>query len=166
MKSEIQYAIIGIGAITVLIVLGVSFWPSGGPPAPEEIVEQIETSPQVEQRAAAARQMVYHAPTARREVRQMLDKCDTTEPKVVVPLIEATMKSRDWRSVPRLFELMEHEDVRIRGKAGAAARVIMGADYFFRANDPPEKRAEKLALMRQSYQRMIPEFARVYPEQK
>jgi len=41
--------------------------------------------------------------------------------------------------------------VRIRGKAGAAVRKMLGADYGFRATDPKRKRDEKLKMMRRAY---------------
>jgi hypothetical protein len=106
--------------------------------------------------------MIRHGRRARVEVGRALANYRGEEPEVLVPLVQATMKAGSWQSLPRLFQLMEHSDPRIRGKAGAAASGLMGADYYFRADDSPEKREEILARMRVIYERMKPDLQRVY----
>ena len=61
---------------------------------------------------------------------------------------------------------MEDDDPLVRGRAGAAARQIMGVDFHFRANDPPEKRAKALAAIKSEYQAAIGRYKLFYAEQE
>jgi len=129
---------------------------------PQELEQQVLNAPSIEQKARAARDLVRHGTQAAPQVGRLLHEYHEEEPEVMVPLLEAAGKARRWQDLPRLFELMEHPDPRIRGKAGAAARVIMGADYGFRATDPPRKRAEDLARMKLIYREMLPDLKQYY----
>jgi len=164
--KNVQYLALAVGVLILAVILAVSFWPKGVPDPPEVLEERIVSGESVEQRAQAARDMIYHGEEARGYAGEALSRYERSEPEVLVPLVQSVQKARDWRSIPRLFELMEHPDPLIRGKAGAAASKIMGADYFFRANDPPEKRAEALALMKTIYGNMGSELQRCYPYQE
>ena len=55
---------------------------------------------------------------------------------------------RDEQSMPLLLEAMEDPDPLVRGRSGVAVQKIMKADYYFRANDPPERRRQALAKIR------------------
>ncbi len=59
---------------------------------------------------------------------------------------------RDEQSMPLLIEAMEDPDPLVRGRSGVAVQKIMKADYYFRANDPPEKRREALAKIRTAWE--------------
>lgn len=166
LPKNVQYVVLALGALILVVILAVSFWPEGVPDPPEVLEERIVSGETVEQRAEAARDMIYHGEAARGYAGEALSRYERSEPEVLVPLVQSVQKARDWRSIPRLFELMEHPDPLIRGKAGAAASKIMGADYFFRANDPPEKRAEALARMKEIYANMGSELQRCYPYQE
>ncbi len=102
----------------------------------------------------AARDLIQHGRNARGVAGRTLEQYRGNDPEVLIALIQATAKAGDWESVPRLVELMEHPDVRVRGKAGAAVCIIMGADYGFRAEDPPQKRREAIRLINQIYPTM------------
>jgi hypothetical protein len=82
-------------------------------------------------------------------------------------LIDATAKNLDWRSVPELFEAMESPYPVIRARAAVAAEKIMGIQFFYRAQDPPEQRAKILAQMREEFEAMqrIQRFQKVYADQ-
>lgn len=60
---------------------------------------------------------------------------------------------RDKKSVPVLLQAMEDPDPVIRGKAAVAVGKIMKADFYFRAEDPPKRRAEILQLIRTEWER-------------
>ena len=162
MRTAVYFVILGVGVIAGIVVLGGRFWPGDRPDPPEVLGDRILNAASPKEQAAAAREMVRHGDVARAEIGRVLVQYEGNDTQVMIPLLQATMKSRAWRSVPRLFELMEHPDPRIRGKAGAAASEIMGADYYFRANHSPEKRAEVLARMKGIYKQMKPELERVY----
>jgi hypothetical protein len=126
--------------------------PNSGPVGPD----QQPAEPDVVDPSAreAARALLQHGKAARGVAGRTLEQYRGNDPEVLIPLIQATAKAGDWESVPRLVELMEHPDVRVRGKAGAAVRIIMGADYGFRAEDPPHKRREAIKLINQIYPTM------------
>ncbi|MHC4181327.1 MAG: hypothetical protein ACYSWU_27840 [Planctomycetota bacterium] len=166
MRQTVYYVIIGIGVLTGIVVLAVWLWPEDRPDPPEVLQDRILNSPSVKERAAAAREMVYHGPAARPQVNRVLDQYKGNEPEVMVPLLQASMKTGAWQSLPKLFKLMEHPDPRIRGKAGAAASKIMGADYYFRADDPPQERAKVLARMKDIYEQMKPRLNEYYESPK
>jgi HEAT repeat protein len=54
----------------------------------------------------------------------------------------------DSQSMPQLLAAMEDANAAVRGRAGVAVQRILGADFFFRANDPPEKREDTLQRIR------------------
>ena len=122
-------------------------------------------APSVEVQSQAARDMVRHGPTAKPYVQRALTEYRGNQPEVLVPLLQGAQKQRDYQSIPRLFELMEHEDPRVRGKAGAAVAEIMGADYGFAADDPPERRRVVLQRMRAIHRQMQSEVERHYRSQ-
>jgi len=163
LPKNLQYAILAVGAITIVVVLAVYFWPEDTPDPPEVLYQRIMESESVEVRAEAAEDMVWHGENARGVVGEALSRYESREPEVVVPLIQAVQKARDHKSIPQLFKLMEDPDPRIRGKAGAAVRKITGADYGFRAGDPPEKRAEVLRAIRETYAKFGSNLDEYYP---
>lgn len=141
---------------------------------PEVLSERVLNEDSTEAQVEAARELVRYGeptrtdyqPAARREIRRALARSHGKDPEVRKTLLQAAMKMRDWRSVPEVFKAMEDPDPAIRGRAGAAARIIMGADFYFRANDPPEKRAEIIAVMKREYERMQSIYPIVYPDQE
>lgn len=161
---QIIYGLIIAGGVIAALVSAVRWlWPDEPRLDPPQVLEeQVRSATSTEQKVEAARQLVRHGPQASPQIGRLLREYRADEPEVMVPLLEAAGKARRWQELPRLFELMEHPDVRIRGKAGAAARVIMGADYGFRATDPPQKRAEDLARMKAIYREMLPRLQEFY----
>lgn len=165
MRQTIYYLILAAGALTAVVILSIRFWSIDRLDPPEVLEERILSSPQAEEKAAAAHDLVRHGKRARAEVGRLLSNYRDDDPQVMVPLLQAAMKARTWQSLPRLFDLMEHPDARIRGKAGAAASKIMGADYGFHADDPPKDRARVLAKMKAIYEQMKPDLQRFYQGQ-
>lgn len=55
---------------------------------------------------------------------------------------------RDAESTPMLLDAMQDQSALVRGRAGVAVKKILGADFFFRAEDPPEKRHEVIQRYR------------------
>jgi hypothetical protein len=162
----------------VLVALGVAVaamvawwcWPSGAQRVdpPQVLQERVLQGSSPEVQSQAAQDMVKYKPSeeARTSVHQALAEYRGNEPEVLVPLVQSVLKQRDHKSLPRLLDLMEHPDPRVRGKAGAALSEIMGADYGFRAGDPPEKRRKVLKYVREIYPAMLPKIERFYSEQQ
>ena len=59
---------------------------------------------------------------------------------------------RDEESMSALLESMEDPDPVIRGRAAAAVRKVMGADYYFRADDPPQRRKQVIAIIKKQWE--------------
>jgi hypothetical protein len=166
LPTKVQYSIIAAGVLTVTVVSAIYLWPERRPDSPEVLFQRILSSKSVEEQAQAAEDMIYHGEAARGYAGEALTRYEGDAPEVILPLLQATMKARDWRHLPRVFDLMEHDNSKIRGRAGVAARKILGADYFFRANDPPEKRAALLEQMRKDFEEAKPFYEDYYPYPK
>ena len=80
---------------------------------------------------------------------------ESKNPGVRANALQALGGLNDIESMPMLLSAMEDDDVMVRGRAGSAATMILGADYFFRAEDPPQKRKAILGAMRKSYQQLL-----------
>jgi hypothetical protein len=156
-NNTVYFIIIGVGVVVGLVMLGLRMLPEEEKIEPPQVLaEQIlQSKTPVKQRAIAARKMIVHGRAARPEIRRVVESYKGNDPEVIIPLVQATAKANNYQSIPRLFELMEHPDVRIRGKAGAAVRKMMGADYGFRATDSKQKREEKLNMMRRAHGQML-----------
>jgi len=162
----------------LLVALGVAVaamlawwcWPSSAQreDPPQVLQERVLQGNSPEVQSQAAQDMVKYKASeeARPFVHQALAEYRGNDPEVLVPLVQGVLKQRDYKSLPRLFDLMEHPDPRVRGKAGAAVSEIMGADYGFHAADPPEKRREVLKHIRAIYPKMLPAVERSYSEQQ
>ncbi len=126
MRQAVYGAIIAGGVATALVAAVRWLWPDEPRLDPPPVLEeQVLSATTTEQKVEAARQLVRHGPQASPQIGRLLRDYRDDEPEVMVPLLEAAGKARRWQELPRLFELMEHPDPRIRGKAGAAARTIM-----------------------------------------
>lgn len=139
---------------------------SGRVDPPEVLLERELHGDSVEVQVQAAQDMLQHGEEARPFARRALAEYRGNEPEVLVQLAQGVAKQRDWRSLPRLFELMEHDDPLVRGRAGAAVATIMGADYGFRANAPPEERRKVLAFIRHTHQILLPKIQKFYASQE
>jgi len=59
---------------------------------------------------------------------------------------------RDLESMPVLLDALEDPSPVVRGRAGASIVAILHADFYFRANDPPEKRRKAIKKIRDHWQ--------------
>jgi len=130
------------------------------------VLERVETAPTEVERSQAARDLVRHGEAAREEIHTALVRKQPEEPEVIAPLLQATMKVRDHRSLPTAIDLLDHPDPLVRGRAGAAVREILGADFGFRANDPPEKRAKVVAMIKADYANAHQRIGEFYESQR
>mgnify|MGYP000454058467 CR=1 FL=1 len=162
MRQTVYYGIIGLGILWGAVLLVRWLWFGDRLAPPSVLADRILNAPSAEEKISAAHDMVRHGPVARAEMDRVLATFRTDDPAVAVAVFDAAAAAKCWRSLPKLFDWMEHPDARIRGKAGSAVSVIMGADYFFRASDPPEKRAETLARIKMVYQRLQPELEAIF----
>ena len=89
-------------------------------------------------------------PESAEDLRDVLEKGDSTQARTVAAAKLGEM--RDEESMPVLLRAMEDPDPVIRGRAAAAVRKIMGADYYFRAGDPPKRRKEVIATIKRDWE--------------
>ena len=154
-RQPIYYAVIALG----VICLGFTIWRWVGTAAPDRpsespdvLLEKISSAPAEDDQFRAARDLVRYGREARPQLRQAVAASQDKPAVVRRQLYLGVMKAGDWQSLPELFRAMEHPDPIVRGGAGAAAQGIMGMDFQFRANDPPETRAAILKDMRKEFE--------------
>lgn len=88
-------------------------------------------------------------PESAEDLREVLEKGDSMQARTVAAAKLGEM--RDEQSMPVLLRAMEDPDPVLRGRAAAAVRKIMGADYYFRAGDPPKRRKEVIATIKRDW---------------
>lgn len=166
-REKIYYSAIGGGLLCFVLIIVWQVWPDPIEPLdpPGVLAQRLETAPP-DQKVKAANDFVRHGEAARSEVRSALSQHQRHEPEVVAPLLQATMKNRDYRSMPTLLDLLEHEDPIVRGRAGAAIQKILGADLGFRANAPDEERTRVIKLIRQDYENGMSRMHEFYSGQR
>ncbi|NQT38986.1 MAG: hypothetical protein HQ581_15925 [Planctomycetes bacterium] len=167
-RDYVHYAIIAVAVVAVGATAAWYFIPEATESLdpPEVVAERLNEGVTVETKVEAARDLIRHGEMARVEVRTALAAHRRHEPEVIAPLLQATMKSRDHRSLPTVIELLEHPDPTVRGRAGSAVRKILGADFGFRANDPIEKRQEIIAKIRADFVHSGPRIQQFYEDQR
>jgi hypothetical protein len=62
---------------------------------------------------------------------------------------------RDPDSVPLLLKAMDDPEVVVRGRAANAVRTILGVDFFFKAEERPEKRRAVIQKYRGLYEQWM-----------
>lgn len=167
LNNKVLLLCVGLGAI---VVLGWSWWwfrdDAEHLDPPDVLLERILQAPSAETQAQAARDMVRHGPAAKPFVHRALAEYKGNDTEVMVALLEAVQKQRDWEHIPRLFALMEHDDPRVRARAASAITAVMGADYGFSADAPPEQRREALKRIRAIHKQMQPALEQFYRSQE
>jgi hypothetical protein len=146
--------LIALAAVAVL-ALGVYAWFYGwfgGDPSPARLERRaLHASTEAEQ-AAAASQLAGMGQEARENLRRTYRQ--SPSPRVRAASVLGLGAQRDYESIELLFEAAADESVEVRRHAGVALKKMLGVDMGFRANDPPEKRADILAGMRRAYEEM------------
>ena len=166
-REQIYYTVIGCGVCIIVGVVVWQVWPERVEPLepPPVLAQTLDSSASTEQKVKAANDFVRHGPAARMEVRSAITQHSRYEPEVVAPLVQATMKNRDYRSVPSLIELLDHPDPLVRGRAGTAITKILGADVGYRANMPEAERKKMIEAIKFTYQESLPQLRRHYAGQ-
>ncbi|MCA9270017.1 MAG: hypothetical protein KDA41_16160 [Planctomycetales bacterium] len=164
-REHLYWAFIGGGAVVIGVLVA---WMAGAfqqekplPPVPV-VIERLNKPASAEQQVGAAKDLIRHGAKARTEVRAALANHAKYEPEVMAPLLQATMKNRDYQSMPVLLDLLDHPDPLVRGRAAAAAQQILGGRINYRANDAPEVRAKAAAEIRRQYEELKPRLVEFY----
>jgi hypothetical protein len=138
--------LIGIGLVTWV------YWPRKPTKvSPDELVQEAlngDSPPHVRQQA------VYQL-TAQREVRELRRVLtEGRTPELKVAAVQGLAHAQDIESGPRMFDLLEDPDPQVRGQAGAALTAMLGEDFYFSAEDPPQKRRAIAASMRKRFEQL------------
>jgi hypothetical protein len=165
-KEHIYFGIIALGILAPVIYFVTAFSSGEKLDSPGVLEEKVLHGESVDERVNAAQGLIQHGTAARKEVRRALAASRQNDPEVRAYLLQAAMGIKDWRSLPEMFAAMEDPDATIRGRGATAAVKIMGMDFGFRANDPPEKRKKILAEMRREYKASEPKYPQFYSDQE
>ena len=58
----------------------------------------------------------------------------------------------DRQSMPQLIAALDDDDLNVRARAGAAVIEILGADFLFRADDPPQRRRQAVERIKKHWE--------------
>ena len=86
------------------------------------------------------------------ELRRVLKQAQT--PHLKVAAVQGLARADDIEGAPEMFALLEDPDPQVRGQAGAALTAMLGEDYFFAAEDSPQKRRAIAASMRKRFEQL------------
>ena len=144
--------------LTILLLTGAGalawvYWPrSERANTPEQLAQQALSgdNPIVQQMAAS--QLSNHRHAAAPQLRQVLK--EARHPDVRAAAAQGLGDVQDFQSVPELLRLCDDPSPLVRGRAGAAVTNIIGMDFFFKADDPPEQRKAVIESMRRAYEQM------------
>jgi HEAT repeat protein len=166
-REHLYYAVIAGGLLIVTLVAVINYWPSGEEPLdpPAIVAERLTTSSSADEKVRAAHDFIRHGESARVEIRAALERHETLEPEVVAPQLQATGKTRDYRSMPTLLELLESPDPLVRGQAAVAIEKILGVEFGFDPHASPAERAKMVALIKQDYQNAGARLEEFYDQQ-
>jgi hypothetical protein len=141
-------------ARSALLVLLLTIVGCSGQATSDSLAETaLNESLPVAEREKAISELVRRGPQEVVLVRKVAT--ESKAPSVRGIAFQALGICRDIRSGPMLLAACEDSDVFIRGRAGAALVHILSADYFFRADDPLQKRQAKIRGMRKSYENLM-----------
>jgi HEAT repeat protein len=143
-REPVYYAIIAMGVVAgawAAYLTLKSNW-AGAKATPEQLALQLKdggSDPAL--RRAAATQLAQTGPEAAPVLREILAKTGESS-DVRAAAADGLGVLRDEASMGDLLTALEDPDPLVRGRAGVAIQRILGADYFFRAEDPVERRRE------------------------
>jgi hypothetical protein len=146
-----------LAALLFVLLIGIGlvvwvYWPrKEASVSPEELVQEALNSDS----PTHVRQQAVYQLTAQREVpelRRVLREGRT--PEVKVAAVQGLARAQDIESGPRMFDLLNDPDAMVRGQAGAAITAMLGEDYNYSAEDPPQKRQAIAASMRKRFEQL------------
>ncbi len=147
-----------IGAVAVLVVAAMAYFgwqwldQTAEAPSPEVLAEQALGGSSPEAREKAAVQLATQVTDSRNLLRQVFHQSEA--PPVRAACISGMAGNWDYHSMDDLLAALEDESPLVRGRAGAAVQQMLGIHFYFRAQDPPDKRAVAVKKMRAAWEYM------------
>jgi HEAT repeat protein len=127
------------------------YWPRAAQRAtPEQLAQQALSAENPIAQARATTQLGKRG--AAPQLREVM--AQTSDPEVRATAAQALGDLADFQSVPELLRLCDDASPLVRGRAGAALCSILGADFPFQADLPPDQRARVTDAMRKMYEQM------------
>jgi HEAT repeat protein len=151
-------------AVTIAVYAVMYFFGGDRPIPPDELAKRALTAANPADREKAARLLAESGQAGIPHMREVVAKTDS--PEIKSDLIQGLGAAKDWRSMPVLLDALGDANERIRARAGVAVTDMLGVDYLFRAQDPPDKREAIAKIMRKRYESMLknpPPFAKGSP---
>lgn len=145
-------------AAAVAIIGAIAFygwrWASQRPVvySPEVLAEQALHADTPEVREESAVKLATQASESRQLLRQVFRETESSP--VRAACITGLSRSWDYDSMDDLLIALEDESPLVRGRAGAAVQKMLGVDFYFRANDPLERRAAAIEKLREAWHQM------------
>lgn len=152
---------------TLLLLLLLTIPGCSGQASSESLAETaLNESLPVAEREKAISELVRRGPQELLFVRKVATESKT--PSVRGVCFQVLGQCRDLKSAPMLLAACDDPDPFVRGRAGRALVPILSADYFFRADEPLDKRQKKIRGMRKSYENLLlnPEIKKRLDESK
>ena len=116
----------------------------------EQLRDEALSGDSVERQVEATHQLAEHGPVAVEPLREVLR--EGADDKVRAAAAEGLGKAMDVDSFPLLLDALEDDSLEVRRAADHAIEAIAGRDYFYEADDPPEKRAQAILAIREFWQ--------------
>jgi hypothetical protein len=151
-NRKVQYAILGGGLPVLLALLVWQILPAERRPSPDQLARQaLEAATPAEQEVAAVR-LAELGTDAKDHLRQVLTESQSAA--VRAACIRGLAAQWDYDTMPMLLDALEDPSPLVRGRAGVAVQRLLGADFGFRCDDPPEKRGMVVKRLRQEWERV------------
>lgn len=121
--------------------------PPSPPPSPEQLARQALEAPTSDEQEVAAVRLAQLGKPAREHLRRVLS--ESQSPEVRGACIRGLAVLWDYDSMPAFLDALDDDSELVRGRAGTAVkRMMSSADYGYRSDDPPEKRAAAVKRFR------------------
>lgn len=125
--------------------------PPSPPPSLEQLARQALEAPTSDEQEVAAVRLAELGKPAKEHLRRVLSESRCAE--VRGACIRGLAVQWDYDSMPAFLDALDDESELVRSRAGAAVeRMMSSADYGYRSDDPPEKRADAVKRFREHWE--------------
>jgi hypothetical protein len=149
-RKIMQPVLFAAGGILFLVAV-IVYWPRGsGGVDPQALARQALEGATPQAREAAAVKLAALGERAHDLQVRVLN--ESRDPNVRAAMIQGLAAQWEYGSMPAFLDAMNDESPLVRGRAGAAVQRMLGADFGFQYDDPPEKRKALIAGLRKEWE--------------
>ena len=153
-----------VGMLLALLAMGLARWwlsRSKHVETPQELAQQAlqADSPEKQERAAVKLQAAaarLHKTGPRNAAQPYLSRVflESKNPAVRIPCMMGLVGIWDYECMPAMLDLLDDESAQVRGAAAGAVSQLIGVwKGDFKADDPPEKRKQEAARIRECWKK-------------